>query len=70
MPELFNNDSIEQWEIEGSIETPERALNYARDLLNDYEEPMLDPGVNEALLDFIARREREIPPADALNTEF
>ena len=70
MPELFNNDSIEQWEVEGAIETPERALNHARALLDDYEEPMLDPGINEALLDYIARREREIPAAEALNTEY
>jgi len=26
--------------------------------------------VNEALLDYIARREREIPAVDALNTEY
>jgi trimethylamine--corrinoid protein Co-methyltransferase len=67
MPELFNNDAIEQWQAEGGVEINERALQRARDLLNDYEEPSLDPGVNEALLDYIARREREIPAADALN---
>ena len=69
MPELFNNDSIEQWVAEGSIETNERALTYAKQLLSDYEEPKLDEGVNEALLDYIARREREIPAADALNQD-
>ena len=69
MPELFNNDSIEQWAAEGSIETNERALTYAKQLLADYEEPKLDEGVNEALLDYIARREREIPAADALNQD-
>ena len=47
----------------------ERALQRARDLLNEYEEPTLDAGVNEALLDYIARREREIPAAEALNQE-
>ena len=36
-------------------------------LLDQYEEPKLDEGVNEALLDYIARREREIPAAEALN---
>ncbi len=69
MPELFDNNSIEQWQAEGSVETPERARGFARALLNDYEEPRLDPAVNEALLDYIARREREIPAADALNQE-
>ncbi len=70
MPELFDNNSIEQWVAEGSREITERALIHARKLLEVYEEPALDPGVNEALLDYIARREREIPAADALNTEY
>ena len=69
MPEMFDNNSIEQWQAEGSVEITERALIRARAMLKDYEEPKLDPGVNEELLDYIARREREIPPADALNQE-
>ncbi|MEM6477465.1 MAG: trimethylamine methyltransferase family protein [Pseudomonadota bacterium] len=70
MPELFDNNSIEQWQAEGAIEVNERALAYTRQLLNAYEEPLLDPGLNEALLDYIARREREIPAAEALNQEY
>ena len=70
MPELFDNNSIEQWVAEGSVEINERALEHAKALLADYEEPMLDPGVNEALLDYIARREREIPAAEALNQTY
>ena len=70
MPEMFDNNSIEQWTAEGEVEITERALNHARALLADYEEPKLDPAKDEALLDFIARREREIPAADALNQEY
>jgi trimethylamine--corrinoid protein Co-methyltransferase len=70
MPELFDNSSIEQWAAEGSREITQRALEFARGLLADYEEPSLDEGVNEALLDFIARREREIPALDSLNQEY
>ena len=70
MPELFDNNSIEQWQAEGSKEITERALDHARMLLGHYEEPALDPAVNEALLDYIDRREREIPAADALNQEY
>ena len=70
MPEMFDNNSIEQWQAEGGVEINERALQRARDLLGEYEEPKLDPAVNEALLDYIARREREIPAADALNQEY
>jgi len=69
MPEMFDNNSIEQWQAEGAVEITERALTRARAMLNEYEEPKLDEGVNEALLDYIARREREIPAADALNQE-
>ncbi|MDG1868263.1 MAG: trimethylamine methyltransferase family protein [Yoonia sp.] len=69
MPEMFDNNSIEQWQAEGGIEINERALSKARAMLNEYEEPKLDEGVNEALLDYIARREREIPAVDALNQE-
>lgn len=69
MPEMFDNNSIEQWRAEGSVEINERALQRARDMLNDYVEPTLDAGVNEALLDYIARRERDIPAADALNQD-
>ncbi|MEM7058527.1 MAG: trimethylamine methyltransferase family protein [Pseudomonadota bacterium] len=67
MPEMFDNNSIEQWAAEGEIEITERALTKAKELLAAYEEPKLDPAMDEALLDYIARREREIPAADALN---
>jgi trimethylamine--corrinoid protein Co-methyltransferase len=67
MPELFDNNSIEQWQAEGSIEITERALRKARHLLDEYIEPKLDEGVDEALRDYIARREREIPAVEALN---
>ncbi|MFK7871043.1 MAG: trimethylamine methyltransferase family protein [Roseobacter sp.] len=69
MPEMFDNNSIEQWQAEGAVEINERALQRARDLLNEYQEPKLDPGIDEALRDYIDRREREIPPADALNQD-
>src|SRR6056297_231665 len=70
MPDLFDNNAIEQWQAEGAIELPERARNYARALLEAYEEPKLDPGVDEELRDFITRRERVIAAADALNQEY
>jgi trimethylamine--corrinoid protein Co-methyltransferase len=69
MPEMFDNNSIEQWQAEGGVEITERALIRARSMLNEYEEPKLDDGKNEELLDYIARREREIPAADALNQD-
>ncbi len=70
MPELFDNNSIEQWIAEGSVEITERALNRAKTLLSQYEEPKLDVAKDEELLDYIARREREIPAADELNQSY
>lgn len=70
MPDMFDNNSVEQWIAEGSKEITERALNHARNLLDAYEEPKLEEAVDEALLDFINRREREIPAVDALNNEY
>jgi len=69
MPKLFNNDAIEQWVAEGSQEITERSLKEAKAMLGSYEEPKLKEDVNEELLDYIARRERDIPAVDALNTE-
>lgn len=69
MPELFDNNSIEQWQADGGVEINERALGTVRAMLGEYQEPKLDAGVNEALLDYIARREKEIPAADALNQD-
>ncbi|MEQ9692954.1 trimethylamine methyltransferase family protein [Shimia sp. SDUM112013] len=70
MPDLFDNNSIEQWVAEGEVEITERALKHARKLLNDYEEPKLDIAKDEELRDYIARREREIPASDELNQSF
>ncbi|MGB1249679.1 MAG: trimethylamine methyltransferase family protein [Candidatus Promineifilaceae bacterium] len=70
MSSLFDNNSIEQWKAEGSKDLPERALEHARKLLREYEEPKIDEAKNEELLDYIARREREIPADGGLNQMF
>ncbi|MCT4654436.1 MAG: trimethylamine methyltransferase family protein [Cohaesibacter sp.] len=70
MPKLFDNNSIEQWEADGAKEITERALAQAQTMLNEYEEPKLDQAKDEELLDFIARREREIPENGGLNEDY
>ena len=70
MPELFDNNSIEQWQAEGSTEITERALKYAKSLLADYEEPKINEAINDELLEFIPLRESQIPATDSLNQEF
>jgi len=70
IPKLLDNNSIEQWIADGSKDTTARALIEARKILEAYQEPKLDEAIDEALRDFIARREREIPAVDALNNEY
>ena len=70
MPDMFDNNSIEQWQAEGSVEITARALNRARKLLDEYQEPRLDVAIDEELRDYITRREREIPAADELNQSY
>ena len=70
LPELFDNNAIEQWVTEGETTTNDRALVWTKQLLADYEEPKLDEAKDEALRDYIARREREIPAGPWLNQTY
>ena len=54
--ETANYDSFEQWEEEGALDAAQRANPVWKRMLREYEAPPIDPGVDEALLDFIARR--------------
>lgn len=61
MPELLDNNSYEQWMSEGAEDANTRGLKAARAALDRYEEPKLDAAIDEALRDFIARRESVLP---------
>ena len=61
MPELLDNNSWDQWAAEGSIDANTRAIARCEEVLARYEAPPLDPGIDEALQDFIRRREAELP---------
>jgi trimethylamine--corrinoid protein Co-methyltransferase len=61
MPELMDNNSFEQWQIEGSKDAARRGAEKVRTMLDSYEAPALDPAIDEALRDYIARRENELP---------
>ena len=58
---LADNNSYEQWEAEGARDASRRASERARQVLASYEPPPLDPAVDEALQDFIARRKAVLP---------
>lgn len=52
--------NYESWAAAGSLGADRRANTLWRQLLQDYEQPPLDPAVEEALVAFVARRKQEI----------
>ena len=43
----------------GGLSATQRANTIWKQLLADYEQPPIDPAIDEALKDFVARRKRE-----------
>ena len=64
-----DNDLIGQWAAQGSKGITQRAFERARTRPTEHCETSLDVATNGARLDDIARRERDIPIADALSPE-
>jgi trimethylamine--corrinoid protein Co-methyltransferase len=58
---LADNNSFEQWEAEGSQDIAQRANAQWKKQLREYEPPPIDPAVDEALNDFIARKKAAVP---------
>ena len=62
--EIADNNSFEQWELEGSLDACQRADVRVKSMLDSYEMPPIDPAVDEALLDFMQRRKESFPDAN------
>ncbi|MBF2759415.1 MAG: trimethylamine methyltransferase family protein [Ectothiorhodospiraceae bacterium AqS1] len=60
-PKLLDNSSFEQWTIDGAKDASQRASQRAREMLDSFEAPPLSESIDEALKDFIAKREQELP---------
>jgi trimethylamine--corrinoid protein Co-methyltransferase len=58
-PLLSNWDNYETWLKRGAIDATQRANAIWKKLLADYEQPPIDPAIDEALKDYVARRKRE-----------
>ena len=52
---------FEQWEEEGSLDIAQRANQKWKQMLEEYQKPELDAGVDEELRAFIQRRKSEMP---------
>lgn len=61
---VADNNSFEQWQEDGSLDAARRANGIWKQMLREYEAPRLDPAIDEALVDFIARRKSEFEDRD------
>ena len=61
---VADSNSYEQWLAEGASTSLERANKLWKDRLAAYEAPAIDPGIDEALKEFVAKRKEELPDAD------
>ncbi|MGM0561769.1 MAG: trimethylamine methyltransferase family protein [Pseudomonadota bacterium] len=62
---IADNNSYEQWLAEGGLDATARANKLWKSWLESYQEPGLDPAVEEALQDFIRQRKGSMPDAFA-----
>jgi len=53
---MSDSESCEQWEERGAKDAARRAWERWNRMLADYEAPPIDPGIDEALRDYAARR--------------
>lgn len=58
MPILSNRQNFEAWQEAGSIDLATRANSVWKQVLKEYEPPPLDPAIDAALVDYVARRKR------------
>jgi trimethylamine--corrinoid protein Co-methyltransferase len=61
--ELLDYKPFETWSEEGARDTQALATVRVAKLLEDYQQPAMDPAINEALHAFVAKRKEEMPDA-------
>lgn len=61
MPDMQDDNSFEQWEADGSLDGYARGIKVARQKLQDYKPPSMDPAIDDALLAFVRNRENGQP---------
>ena len=61
--DLLDYKPYETWEEEGARDTIALARNRVTKLLNDYQKPAIDPAVEEALNDYVAKKKASMPDA-------
>ncbi|MEE9321354.1 MAG: trimethylamine methyltransferase family protein [Granulosicoccus sp.] len=61
MPTNADCESFEQWTAEGGLDAAQRANKRMHKMLDEYQKPVLDPAIDEALIDFMDRRREVLP---------
>ena len=59
-PMLSDWSNYENWQEAGEVDALGRATKIWQQALSEYQEPLLDPAIKEALDDYVARRKLEI----------
>jgi trimethylamine--corrinoid protein Co-methyltransferase len=59
-PIISSRDNFERWQEAGSVDAATRANAIWKQLLKDYEQPELDPAIEEALVDYVEQRKQEL----------
>ena len=58
---VADNNSFEQWQEDGSLDTAQRANRIWKKMLDEYTPPPLDEAVDDALLAYIGQRKLQFP---------
>ena len=61
---IADNNSVEQWETEGSLDSVARANALWKRMLETYEAPPLNRSIDEALQAFIAEKKASVPDSN------
>ena len=62
---IADNGSFEQWDLDGAKDANVRANAVWKKMLADYEAPPFDDAIDEALLEFVARKKASFPDSNA-----
>jgi trimethylamine--corrinoid protein Co-methyltransferase len=62
MPLLSNRQNFEAWKEAGSIDIAVRANSIWKQILAEYEQPPLDPAIDDALVEYVDKRKLALGP--------
>jgi len=57
---LADRQNYETWQNNGGLDTAQRANKLWKQLLEEYEAPPIDPALQQALQEYVIKREREL----------